>query len=219
MAVPVRIAIALVLLALSIAAPVAAFVDSGSGEPATSEEPAKTEPAVVWRPSIAAGDPSAGRLVRGVKLPGQGKDFFTWDPVLHRVPNRANRRWATDRLVRVLLRVVGEYAAAHPDAPRVGIGDLSRPHGGPFGPVHVTHQNGLDADVYYPRRDGAERPPTLVSQIDHRLAQDLVDRFVADDPKLVYVGPNTGFTGPRGVVQVLWNHDNHLHVRIRATTD
>jgi len=43
--------------------------------------------------------------------------------------------------------------------------------------------------------------------------------FVAAGVDLVYVGPNTGFTGPRGVVQVLWNHDNHLHVRIRATTD
>ena len=118
----------------------------------------------------------------------------------------------------VAASLVGGYAAAHPNAARVGIGDLSKPHGGPFGPVHATHQNGLDADVYYPRRDRRERPPKLVSQIDRRLAQDLVDRFVAAGADLVYVGPNTGFTGPRGVVQVLWNHDNHLHVRIRATT-
>ena len=134
------------------------------------------------------------------------------------MPNRGSRRWATDRLVRFLLGVVREFAAAHPGAPRVGVGDLSKQHGGPFGPVHATHQNGLDADVYYPRRDRSERPPTLVSQIDRRLAQDLVDRFVAAGARLVYVGPNTGFTGPRGVVRVLWNHDNHLHVRIRATT-
>ena len=63
--------------------------------------------------------------------------------------------------------------------------------------MHVTHQNGLDADVYYPRRDRAERPPLSVSEIDRRLAQDLVDRFVAAGAELVYVGPNTGFTGPR----------------------
>jgi murein endopeptidase len=85
--------------------------------------------------------------------------------------------------------------------------------------VHFTHQNGLDADVYYPRRDRAERPPLRVSQIDRRLAQDLVDRFVAAGADLIYVGPNTGFTGPRRVIEVLWNHDNHLHIRIRATTD
>jgi murein endopeptidase len=138
--------------------------------------------------------------------------------VLHRRPDRPWRRWGTDRLVRLLLTVVHEYARAHPDAPRVGLGDLSRPHGGPFGPKHATHQNGLDADVYYPRLDRRERPPKVVSQIDRPLAQDLVDRFVASGAALVYVGPATGLTGPPGVVQVLWNHDNHLHVRIAATT-
>jgi murein endopeptidase len=214
----VRIVLLTALLALVVSVPAAAYVDAGGGEP-VAWEPATPEAEVVWRRSVALGEPAAGRLVRGVRLPPEGKDFFTWDPVLHRVPNRASRRWGTDRLVRFLLRVIDGYAAAHPDAPRVGIGDLSRRRGGPFGPVHMTHQNGLDADVYYPRRDRRERPPTLVSQIDHRLAQDLLDRFVAAGAKLVYVGPNTGFEGPREVVEVLWNHDNHLHVRIRGTTD
>lgn len=215
---PVRLAIATAVLALAVAAPVAAFVyPVAAGEPNTLE-PAKPAPPVSWRRSVAVGAPAAGRLVRGVRLPGEGADYFTWDPVLHRVPNRGSRRWATDRLLRFVLGVVREFAAAHPEAPRIGVGDLSKRHGGPFGPVHATHQNGLDADIYYPRRDRVERPPTLVSQIDRQLAQDLVDRFVAAGAKLVYVGPNTGFTGPRGVVRVLWNHDNHLHVRIRATT-
>lgn len=208
--------VAFVALVLTVPAP--AFVDSGTGEPATWK-PGLTEDKVAWRGSVALGQPSAGRLVRGVRLPAEGEDFFSWDPLVHRVPNRASRRWGSDRLVRFVLRVIRGYAAAHPGAPRVGIGDLSRRRGGPFGPVHVTHQNGLDADVYYPRRDRSERPPLSVSEIDRRLAQDLVDRFVAAGARLVYVGPNTGFTGPRGIVQVLWNHDNHLHVRIRATTD
>jgi murein endopeptidase len=214
----VRIALVTLLLALVAAAPSAGFVDPGAGEPA-AWEPATPEAKMVWRRSVAVGGPSAGRLVRGVKLPREGERFFTWDPVLKRQPNRASRRWATDRLVRFVLGVIREYSAAHSDAPRVGIGDLSRRHGGPFGPVHATHQNGLDADIYYPRLDRQERPPKLVSEIDHRLAQDLVDRFVRAGAKLVYVGPNTGLTGPRRIVRVLWNHDNHLHVRIRGTTD
>ena len=213
-----RTALLVVLVALVGAAPAAALVDAGGGA-AFASEPPRPVPPVDWRRSVSLGEPSGGRLVRGVELPGEGEHFFSWDPLLHRVPNRAGRRWGSDRLVRLMLRIVAEYAAAHPEAPRVGIGDLSRRRGGRFGPVHATHQNGLDADVYYPRRDGAERPPLRVSQIDRRLAEDLVDRFVAAGVDLVYVGPNTGFTGPRGVVQVLWNHDNHLHVRIRATTD
>jgi hypothetical protein len=47
-----------------------------------------------------------------------------------------------------------------------------------------------------------------------RLAQDLLDRFVAAGAELVYVGPNTPLTGPPGVVIPLVNHDNHMHVRI-----
>jgi murein endopeptidase len=175
---------------------------------------------IVWHRSRAVGLPYAGSLVGGVRLPREGVHFFTWDPVLHRLPNRPWRRYGTDRLVRTLLAVVDAYAAAHPHAPRVGIGDLSRPHGGDFGPRyggigHASHQNGLDADVYYPRLDRRERAPRSAGQIDRRLAQDLVDRFVRAGAQFVFVGPDTGLHGPAGVVEVLVNHDDHLHVRLR----
>ena len=212
-----RIVVGAFLLALVATVPAPALLYPATGGP-VSRMPLAPGTGVVWRHSVSIGEPSAGRLLRGVKVPGQGERYFTWDPVFHRIPNRASRRWGSDRLVRLVLRVIDKYAAAHPGAPRVGIGDLGRRHGGPFGPVHSTHQNGLDADIYYPRRDRQERPPTLVSQIDRRLAQDLVDRFVAAGASVVYVGPNTGFTGPADIVQVLWNHDNHLHVRIDAKT-
>jgi Penicillin-insensitive murein endopeptidase len=175
--------------------------------------------AIQWRNSKALGTPGAGRLVRGVRFPVEGELFFTWDPVLRASPNRAWRRWGTDDLVRVVLRVIRRYSKRHPLSPRIGVGDLSLRRGGYFGPKHATHQNGLDADVYYPRRDRRERPPKLAGQIDYRLAQDLVDLFVAAGAEVIYVGPNTGLTGPPSVVRVLWNHDNHLHVRIPPLLD
>ena len=168
----------------------------------------------------SVGLPWAGSLVAGVQLEPAGEHFFTWDGVRRRSPNRAWRRHAGRRLITTLRRVLDEYAAAHPDAARVGIGDLSRPRGGEFGrrfgpPGHASHQNGLDVDVYYPRRDGRERPPRRPRQIDRRLAQDLVDRFVAAGAAKVFVGPRTGLTGPPAVVEVLpAYHDNHLHVRL-----
>jgi murein endopeptidase len=170
-------------------------------------------PPLEWRQSRPVGSVTGGGLLRGVRFPGEGEHFFTWDPVLRERPNRAWRRWGTDDLVRTVLRIADEYASAHPGAPRIGIGDLSRPRGGYFGPKHVSHQNGLDVDVYYPRLDRRERPPKRAAQIDRRLGQDLVDRFVAAGATTIYVGPNTGFRGPRKVVEVLWNHDNHLHAR------
>ncbi len=119
-----------------------------------------------------------------MRLPAEGARFFTWDPIRKRSPNRAWRRHGNDRLVRMVLRVLGGFAAAHPGAPRIGIGDLSRPQGGDFGPRygrpgHVSHQNGIDVDLYYPRRDrqGACARPARADR--PRLAQELVDRFVA----------------------------------------
>lgn len=207
---------ALVAAVLSVqpglAAPVGAPTDR------THEERA---PWILWHRSVAVGLPEAGRLVRGVQLPPEGRHYFTWDPILRRQPNRPWRRWATDDLIHTLLHVIRAYARAHPAAPRVGIGDLSRPHGGDFGAQfgglgHASHQNGLDADVYYPLRSGAERSPLSVDEVNLRLAQDLVDRFVRAGAVQVYVGPNTGLTGPPGIVEVLEYHDNHMHVRIEG---
>ena len=85
------------------------------------------------------------------------------------------------------------------------------PHG--LSALKALLQNGLDADVYYPRRDRVERPPTTVSQIGRRLAQDLLDRFLAAGAQTVFVGYSTGLRGPSGAVVPYPNHENHMHVR------
>jgi hypothetical protein len=196
-------------LVLSLAVGLALAAGALAAEPGTIE----------WRQSRPVGLHWDGRLIDGVRLPAEGENFFTWDPIRKRSPNRLTRLWGTDRLVRTTLRVIDEYAAAHPEAPRVGIGDISRRNGGDFGPLygwpgHASHQNGLDVDVYYPRLDGEERAPRRVSQIDLRLSQDLVNRFVAAGAIKVFVGPSTPLKGPHGVVEALPRHDNHIHVRL-----
>jgi len=174
---------------------------------------------VHWHHSTTLGTYTAGRLEQGVRLPAESRAFFTWDPVLRRSPNRPWRRWGTDRLVGVVLGVARRYRAAHPGAARIAVGDLSRPHGGDFGPRfgyigHASHQNGLDVDVYYPRADGRELAPRDAGKIDRALSQELVDRFLAAGAQVIFVGPNTGLHGPPGRVQPLVQHDNHLHVRL-----
>jgi murein endopeptidase len=174
---------------------------------------------VHWHHSTSLGTYTAGRLAHGVRLPAEGRAFFTWDPVLRRSPNRPWRRWGTDRLVRVVLGVAGDFHAAHPRAARMAVGDLSRPHGGDFGPQygyigHASHQNGLDVDVYYPRADGREFAPRDASEIDRGLSQELVNRFLAAGAEVIFVGPSTGLRGAPGRVQALVQHDNHLHVRL-----
>ena len=44
--------------------------------------------------------------------------------------------------------------------------------------------------------------------------KELVDRFLGDGAKVIFVGPHVGLTGPRNRVVQLANHDDHLHVRL-----
>jgi murein endopeptidase len=179
-------------------------------------------PPVVYRSSKAKGTPQHGRLIRGVQLPDQGKDFFTWDAIYGTSPNRAWRRWGTGRLISLVLRIAGEYRLANPDAPRIGIQDISRRRGGDFGPRfgglgHASHQNGLDVDIAYPRLDRQELGITSVREIDRYLAQDLIDRFEAAGAEYIFVGPHTKLDTSSRVVQKLVAHDDHFHVRIPRT--
>ena len=186
----------------------------------TAPPPAAQTPPL--RPSRAVGRPWAGRLVHGRRLPVRGPGYATWDPIRKRVPNRAWRRWGTSRLVRVVSRVLAGYARGRRGAAPVLVGDLSRPRGGDFGPRyggigHASHQNGLDVDVYYPRRDGRRGVARRPDQVDRDGAQRLVDAFVRAGAQKVFVGPSLALHGPPRVVQALVHHDDHLHVRLRGT--
>jgi murein endopeptidase len=170
-------------------------------------------------PSRSVGLPWDGQLVHGRQLPARGVGFLTWDPIRRRTPNRGWRRWGSDRLVRTLERVLARRFEPNPYAGPVLVGDLSRPHGGDFGPRfggigHVSHQNGLDADVYYPRKDGRPERARTPDQVDRAQAQALVDAFVRAGAVKVFTGPSLGLRGPPGIVEVLPHHDDHLHVRL-----
>ena len=76
---------------------------------------------------------TAGTLVRGVQFPAESAVAFTWDFPLGVSPSRPWRRWGTEKLVRTLECVLTQADLADPFGQRVGVADLSRPHGGPFG--------------------------------------------------------------------------------------
>ena len=188
--------------------------------PPPPPQPAVPPAAKQPKRSEALGRPAAWRLRNGVPFPPAGEAFYTWDPILKQSPNRVWRRYATIRTVSRVLQVLEAFRAAHPDAPRPGVGDLSRPQGGSFdrrygGLGHASHQNGLDVDVYYPRKDGLERAATRPGQVDRDLAQDLVDRFARAGAVYVFVGPRLGLRRIRPSVQPLEHHDDHLHARFR----
>ena len=167
---------------------------------------------VEWHHATSVGLPYSGRLVDGTQLPVEGPDWVTWNPVTDSVPNLPHRLYGNERTIRTIISVIGAYRSAHADAPRVVVGDISFRDGGRMD-EHVSHQNGLDVDVYYPRLDRHLSAPIATGQIDHDLAQDLLDRFVAAGVQTVFVGYSTGLRGPSGVVVPYPNHENHMHVR------
>jgi hypothetical protein len=168
--------------------------------------------------SRAVGKPWDGKLVCGVQLPAGSDTFTTWDFPLARSPNRGWRRWGTQKLVDRVQQLAASYVKRFPGEARLVVGDLSRTHGGPFGSKyggigHASHQNGLDADIYYPRKDGLETSPEKPSLIARGRSQWLVDH-AARGADRVFIGPHTGLRRPTSHVQYLAHHDNHLHLRI-----
>jgi murein endopeptidase len=166
--------------------------------------------------SRAIGLPQHGRLKCGVQLPVATPDLTTWDNALQRPLNRPWRRWGTEQLIAKVERIAADYHARY--GTRVVVGDLSRTNGGVFdqrfgGSGHNSHQNGLDADIYYPRRDRLELPPFTIRDVDRTRAQWLVDR-AARDAQLEFIGPHVGLRRTNRRVQYLVAHDNHLHLRI-----
>ena len=173
---------------------------------------ADATPGIVWHHAQSLGLPYGGSLVDGTQLPIKGPDWVTWNPITDSRPNLPNRLYGNEHTIRRIVSVTRAHRAAHPHAPRVVIGDISRESGGRMDD-HVSHQNGLDVDVYFPRRDRRLRAPVATAQIDHRLAQDLLERFVAAGAQKIFVGYSSGFRGPADVVMPWPGHDYHMHVR------
>lgn len=169
-------------------------------------------PKIDWRRAASHGLPYSGSLSAGTQLPIEGADWVTWNPVEDSVPNEPHRLYGHERTIRTVVSAIAAYRTANPDAPRVVVGDISFRGGGPM-ELHRSHQNGLDVDFYYPRLDRRLRAPRTTSQIDRRLAQELLDRFVAAGAQIVFVGHSTGLRGPSEVVVPYPNHEDHMHVR------
>jgi len=174
--------------------------------------PSEESPKIEWRNATSFGIHWSGSLSDGTQLPVEGPDWVTWNPITDAVPNARNRLYGNERTIRTIVSVIEAYRAANPRAPRVVVGDVSFEHGGPMD-AHVSHQNGLDVDIYYPRLDRSLREPRLPDAIDRRLSQDLLDRFIAAGATMVFVGYSTGLHGPARVVIPYPNHENHMHVR------
>lgn len=119
-------------------------------------------------PSGSIGRFNGGSLADGVPLPLDGEHHYAlfapscYDP--EAPPNERDNFYGNRRTVEAVLEVARTVRTLVPEAPRLPIGELSNRAGGRI-PHHLSHQNGLDVDVYYLQRgDDAERPVVLCRQ-------------------------------------------------------
>ena len=111
--------------------------------PAAATEPAKTIFGAQRQPSAGLAQPlgsyAKGCLAGAVELPETGHG---WQAMrLSR-----NRNWGHPDMVAFIDRL--SRSAALIDWPRLYVGDISQPRGGPMNGGHRSHQIGLDADIW-----------------------------------------------------------------------
>jgi penicillin-insensitive murein DD-endopeptidase len=99
----------------------------------------------------ARGFYSNGSLVNPDLLPLEGFGFV-------KLQRPRQRGFGSHDLVLLLQETARQLQELHPSRDRVQIGDMSGQNGG-FSSGHVSHQNGLDADVAFIRLNQTEQDP------------------------------------------------------------
>jgi penicillin-insensitive murein endopeptidase len=188
-------------------------------------------------PTRSIGFYSKGCIAGAVALPINGP---TWQVMrLSR-----NRFWGHPNLIRFIERLADK-------APTVGwpgllIGDMSQPRGGPMLAGHVSHQVGLDVDIWLtPMPDHEltreEREEMMATEIIAADGKDVdpevwtpahvaLIKAAAEDPQVQRIFVNaaikTALCRDAGndrawlqKVQPWWGHDWHFHVRLVCPED
>jgi murein endopeptidase len=141
------------------------------------------------------------------QLPPDGPGYYAY------ARRRPHHRFGRPETIGALQTIAAGWAQAHPNGPRIGIGDISLRGGGPIW-GHCSHQCGIDVDIYPMRSDGQERGVRLgTAAYSQALTQELVSRIRGNGVLAVqFVLFNDATV--KGVKP--WpNHDDHLHVRFR----
>lgn len=196
---------------------------------------ARSVPVVASPSSI--GGPAAGCLVGAVALQGD-------TPGLQVLRPQRNRFWGHPRLV-AYLKQLGQEAVERKLAPLL-VGDMSQPRGGPMAFGHGSHQNGLDADIWFRLPNHWLSPaeqddPVAVSMVAGRTidprrwsrAQLSLLEMAASSAEVdrIFVNPAikaaackafkakvaAGQAEWLGKLRPWWGHDEHFHIRLSCT--
>lgn len=186
----------------------------------------------------AIGFYSNGQLANGTDLPLETAGVL-------KVFRNGDAGWGTDLLVNTILDVGDDLNSSFPDGERLHVADLSTRYGGESS-RHASHQNGLDVDLGYFRKDHWEADPDaesgvlpnfvvkgkVIDNFDTKRNWQIIKKFVktkkvsrifvdkAIKKHLCDYRSKNGFS--RNETKVLrrlrpWpNHANHFHLRLKC---
>lgn len=177
-------------------------------------------------PARSIGGYSAGCVQGAAELPLKGTGYVVTRP-------ERRRMFGHPRLVDFVRELAenAERAGLEP----LAVGDLGQARGGPAPNGHASHQNGLDADLWFgPAVKGATSGPSMVegnapsSHFGPRAATLL--KLAAEDARVnrIFVNPVIkkalcAAQPERGEwlrkVRPWWGHDTHFHVRLTCPED
>jgi penicillin-insensitive murein DD-endopeptidase len=209
---------------------IAAFLCSGADRSATAAD-WTTVSTPSPGPTQSIGFYSAGCLQGAQALPLDG-------PGYEAIRISRNRFWGQPVTLQ-FIQTLSEKVRTLGQAP-LYIGDVGQPRGGPSPIGHASHQNCLDADIWYERQPGARRPPAerenprlrSLVQVDQAIDDSVFGpqhvaliKTAAEMPNLDRLFVNRWIkarlcettTGDRSWLHkvVPWyGHDDHLHVRL-----
>lgn len=188
-------------------------------------------------PSAAIGAASNGCLAGARALPAVGRGFVSI--------RRERNCFYGHPVLLDFVTDLGASLARHSDR-RLMVGDLAQPRGGRMASRHVSHQNGLDVDIWFTlassateaRRETANHrdPPSMVAPDGLTLSphwgaeQRLLLKTAAEDWRVDRILVNPAIKqalceterGDRHwlrKVRPWYRHDAHFHVRLRCPGD
>lgn len=214
---------------------VALLVSAAANSPiAAAETPwSRVQTTADGRPE-AIGGPSNGCLRGAVGLAPTGRGFVS----IRRHRNRYYGHPDTVAFIQELARAVNQRTGGD----LIMIGDLAQPRGGRMNSSHVSHQNGLDVDVWLTLAESARQawnetpeardPPSMVApsrrEISRRWGpeQRFLIKTAAEHPNVdrILVNPviKRALCRSEGNAEWLrrlrpwWGHDAHMHVRLKC---
>lgn len=185
---------------------------------------------------VAIGGPSNGCIAGADVLPASGTGFVS-------VRRHRNRYYGHPQTVD-LIHGLGE-AMDQRNGRLIMIGDLAQPRGGRMSSSHVSHQNGLDVDIWLTLADSPAQavrstpeerdPPSMLGanklDVNGNWGPDqlFLIRTTAEDPNVDRILVNPGIKralckreGNAAWLRKLrpwWGHDAHMHVRLKCPKD